>query len=1581
MVRRGKKIEAGVWEGVLSALRTDRWVQVLLLVLAFTAFSRFIQPDWYGSRQFHPDERWLFQKTAELSYPGEPGRASGDSAGLQYGSLPLYIVATAKDFARALVPGLDVNHFVMVAGRMLSGLADTLSVLLVFLIGAKLWDRRTGLMAAALLAFAPVHIQLSHFFTVDPLLAAGCLACLYACAAVLQGGGWAWSGLAGAFAGAAMASKSSSLLLVIPILVAHGFRLWDLRLTAKSTQREEALNLVYGLGISAISLLLVFFISMPWALLDMEKFLRNQAEQRAILVTGSPMGTPYVRQYWDTTPVFFHLKNVLLYYQGWLPGALGLIAFAYYLVKPAFSIKQLLSESKVQSSKSRVRLRPPAPGPQALDRHTLLLLSWMVPYLLVVGFAFAKFARYMLPFIPFLCLLGAHLAAEAWQRWQASRRALAVAGLLVLLSALGAACGYLATYFRPHPWIAASEWIYANVPPTQPADAPALPAPPQKKNAQPAPAATRPTSILNETWGDDLPVDVKGKNNGQYRNWQVNIVEWDSPRKLQEFGQKLSQSDLVVMGDARAYGTYLRLPHRFPLTYAYYHLMFTHPEKLGFERAHESANFPGFLGWSSDDSRTLDKPRLLWADESFTLYDHPRSFLFRRTANLDSSAIQSALLAHWMELKLPDSWTKGGSPEDNLRQAQGSPAAQADASQDASLVNPNIGLSRGAIHPWGATMPVFAWWSLLALLTLLALPLASNVFSAFPDRGVSLAKPLGLLLFAWAAFWLASLKILYFHQSGLALLLVLALAVLALGASRRRSQVSAWWAAQKKEVFWSEGLFAAAFLFFCIVKAYNPDVHDIGGQGYNGGGEPLGMTYLSALTRCATFPAYDPWLALSSSSYYYFGYEIAATLAKLSGIPVSTAYNLCLAMFFALTVLAAYGVGLALTGRRKFALWSAAAVACFGSLWTLPYLVIQAGNTAQSLLGFAGQLAAQTVSWAFMWDPTRFPQLVNGYIFEFPYFSYLYSDLHPHNMVIPFFLLLVALLLAPFKSALTGWRAFGKSLPQLSLYLLLTGLAVDVQYGINTWNWPFVLALGGAAFLVAGWAGRAADGREKAAAALTGLLLWPLTAGLGILLMWPFRAHFARGVSHLGWVQQSEWVMGSYIPAAFFAFGLLGLFSLAPQRFSQWVSAFEKPLNLVRLRRLPAFDRMLRLLRRASQKLPLRLGILGAAVLVLLLFLLLTLAGVQHGGVFWMATGLALACLACLVLLADSRREGGEEAFVWVMGFVAMAAVAGTEIIFVADRMNTIFKFWIQAWVLMGLVFGYGAFRSFEALRAPAPAVGHGRVRRLRPGLGNAWQGPAAAVFFVLALLAAAIVDNRLGTRYGLSFLVLGGLFTAGWWFQAWPSDWTRGPWKGAFYALLFLGFLYPAGATLGRTLACSGWSHPHLDGMKFMETMEVRSTGLDNFDYDRHDAGAIRWLNEHADKTEPILEAPGREMYKGFSRYAIYTGLPTLIGWKYQEGQQLGENAGERIEDRDRDASLIYSTADMGQAVTLLKQYRVRWVAVGSIEKKLYPAQGLAKFPAFCKAVYQDEGAALYEVPEDLTPTAAVPAAVPQPQ
>jgi asparagine N-glycosylation enzyme membrane subunit Stt3 len=187
------------------------------------------------------------------------------------------------------------------------------------------------------------------------------------------------------------------------------------------------------------------------------------------------------------------------------------------------------------------------------------VLAWALPYFFQVGGYEVKFVRYMVPLVPFLCLLAAwlmvrladaagrlaeRLPATAWGRshlprlgaeWALEgRRWHAVAGglviSLVLVPTLLWALAFMQVYARPHTWYQASRWIYANVP-----DGAAL---------------------SEEIWDDSLPVSLpaEGESPGQhgYRHVAMDMYHDMPPEeKLQHIAGVLHQVDYVVLTTPR----------------------------------------------------------------------------------------------------------------------------------------------------------------------------------------------------------------------------------------------------------------------------------------------------------------------------------------------------------------------------------------------------------------------------------------------------------------------------------------------------------------------------------------------------------------------------------------------------------------------------------------------------------------------------------------------------------------------------------------------------------------------------------------------------------------------------------------------------------------------------------------------------------------------------------------------------------------------------------------------------------------------------------------------------------------------
>ena len=197
-------------------------------------------------------------------------------------------------------------------------------------------------------------------------------------------------------------------------------------------------------------------------------------------------------------------------------------------------------------------------------------------------------------------------------------------------------------------------------------------------------------------------------------------------------------------------------------------------------------------------------------------------------------------------------------------------------------------------------MAALLWLLPLELLGLLAFPVTYRVFSRLPDRGWTLAKPLGLLLLSYVV-WLIGLSHTIPNSRWSVLLALLALTGLAVWASLSQ------WPNLKRFVreHWgtialSEALFIGVFALWVLYRAYVPEIAHTE--------QPMDLSFLNSVVVSPHYPPNDPWLSGLPVSYYYFGYLMVGTLTLLTGLATSVAYNLGLATTAALSAVAAFGV-------------------------------------------------------------------------------------------------------------------------------------------------------------------------------------------------------------------------------------------------------------------------------------------------------------------------------------------------------------------------------------------------------------------------------------------------------------------------------------------------------------------------------------------------------------------------------------------------------------------------------------------------------------------------------------------------
>jgi len=280
-----------------------------------------------------------------------------------------------------------------------------------------------------------------------------------------------------------------------------------------------------------------------------------------------------------------------------------------------------------------------------------------------------------------------------------------------------------------------------------------------------------------------------------------------------------------------------------------------------------------------------------------------------------------------------------------------------------------------------------------------------------------------------------------------------------------------------------------------------------------------------------------------------------------------------------------------------------------------------------------------------------------------------------------------------------------------------------------------------------------------------------------------------------------------------------------------------------------------------------------------------------------------LALWAALLLfrpgIGDSKRI-----VLFMVGTALFLTILVEVVVLSGDiaRMNTVFKFYLQAWVLLA--------------------------------------ASSAAAF------AWTLGELRL-------------------WSDSWQSAWRIG------VVMLALGAaMFPLTATTAKIQDRMSEQAPNtLDGMAYMLTSEYPDEGgIVDLEQDYH---AIRWMQENIEGTPVIVEA-NTPLYRWGSRYSIYTGLPTVLGWDWHQTQQRGFSPVSEIADRMQEIRMFYLMDDLEVTQSFLRDYKVEYIVVGQLERNYFPGAGLNKFEdlngVLWEEVYRDRETVIYRVLEPFT-------------
>ena len=1479
-----------------------RWKIILTVILLLAAVFRLQGVNWDDGHHLHPDERYMtlvanaihfpqniFQYFDTTSSPLNPYNNKFDT--FIYGTAPLFLVRLLAE----LFNKTDYDQIVIV-GRIMSAVSDLIVVFMICIIGTRLYGRKAGLLAAFLYASAVFPIQQSHFFTVDAFANVPLMFTFWFSLNITDSKrGWSSFVMAGVGLGVMAASRINLGLFAGIIVFAGLLRLAGFTIDENNSfGGEEALrpqtgswsrknNILIGLALTAITSLMVFRVIQPY---DFTGFFSPNPQFVSDLnyvkqIISGEKDSPPGHQWANRTPYWFPWYNLVFWGMGPVLGGIAWMGVLAAVIK-IFREEQW--------------------------KHTIIVL-WILGLFLYHGQQFVMTMRYFLPIYPFLSIVGAWFLLELLEKASSvvhgpnrfgviNKNTTVLLILIVLGATLGWAISFSAIYTKPHTRVTASEWLYANVSDSQ--------------------------IIGTEYWDDALPLQGVVPAIPRKNDILLDLYADDTPAKREHMIQWMDQVDYIVLSSNRLYDSIPRLPSRYPLTTQYYQWLFD--GQLGFELVEEFTSYPQFLNVVIYDDN---------AEEAFSVYDHPKVTIFKKTAAY-SHAATAALFNQVDLLEVPAisalasniATTQYKIPPAELSDSRSSGGTWTDLFQSNSLSN---------------RYPIITWVTLLWLIACLTFPFTFFLFRNFADRGFAFAKGLGILFLSWWAWTLGSYHILPFSRFSILLGFVIMVGGGLFISLRYTSEIRTYVQNNWKILLIEEVVFLTIFALGLFIRYQNPDLWhpSLGGE------KPMDFAFLNAVTKTTYFPPYNPWFAGYFINYYYFGQLIAGTLVRLTGIVPEVAYNLLIPMFFSLSASGVFGIVVnfaihrqQVSGHardaRKVNLISAV---MFGVLGVILVLII--GNLgevkmiAKALLELSGRNGIQglihgLLSWAFhgeslplrpgdwYWTATRIiPNTIN----EFPFFTFLYADLHAHMIAIPYTLIALGIAM---QLALT--------LFEIKLYdFILIGFVLGSLRAINTWDYPVYLGVIGATLILKPDANLDGDEEQKRQhwmqvvftlfcqlamvvfsvrvigfsvsieAMMFVLLLflgvavhvskngtlwtapsslirfgwrYVVVVGTSMLLFFPFLQNFTTGNTLFGLWQGDTTTLSEYltvqgvfifIVATFLIVSVLAHNALIKVRRTNWVIYI-----IVAVVALGSFLIM--------PKLP-----------VLALLLPFFCMG------FWLALRPDVSMhykWVSLLLLAG-------------LGLTLLSEVGYLKGDF--GRMNTVFKFYMQAWVIVGI-----------------------------------------ASTFSIVLMAEQFTNTVLMDHKNKL------LSTVRW------------IWIGVAALLVFCGLVYPVAATWGKSSdRYVKFMSPGLNGIRFMKQATYNENS--HYLYLRDDYLAIQWMRKNI-KGSPVIMEANAGLYRWGSRYSVYTGLPTVIGWDWHTKQQYSLLPDQVINHRVLLVNEFYNTTDRERAMQIANHYRVSYIIVGGVEKAIYDPIGLEKFELMAQAnvlskVYSVGDTTIYQI------------------
>lgn len=505
----------------------------------------------------------------------------------------------------------------------------------------------------------------------------------------------------------------------------------------------------------------------------------------------------------------------------------------------------------------------------------------------------------------------------------------------------------------------------------------------------------------------------------------------------------------------------------------------------------------------------------------------------------------------------------------------------------------------------------------LLFITFIGFPISFFLFRKSIDRGFAFTKISIIITLSFTSWVIGHIGPYYTFPAIFAIFVSIA-GISGIIYQQEKHNIYTFLTNHKKLLIFEETVFWAFFTLLLIIRIGNPDLW----HPAMGGEKPMDFAFINAIIRATSLPPFDPWFGDTTINYYYFGQFMTATISKLLSVPSAIFYNLFLAFIFAQSSVGIASIVFSFTKSKIFSMLGSILLLISGNLAQIP-VIVQSLKASMPINGW-------------YWTATRV--MPNFEINEFPFFSFLYADLHSHLVALPVSLLVIALLMEICQLIIS------KAVKSVIIISVVTAFIMGILRITNIWDYPTFLLFSFLVITLTVLFGFKTGILKRLA--LLCLISLIILAGSNLSVL-PFIISYKTGALGIGIYEGASTRIFDYLLINGLFLSFLAPFVLV---IKPWHS--------------PDSSRIIRMLA----------------------YIMLAVVALFLAGTFKFLVFLALLIILILLALIINRKQyllPGAGFFIFALFLTAIPDIVDIKL--GLGRMNTVFKFYFQAWIFFSI--------------------------------------------------------------------------------------------------------------------------------------------------------------------------------------------------------------------------------------------------------------------------------------------------------